>query len=276
MTDRRLTPANDRVAHLSLQAQAAARRLVAGDWARVGTGLADLCQTPGGRRDRQLLYGARFLVLERRGGFAFGQAERDGYVGYLAEAALGPDGLATHWLAAPASHLYAEPDIKTPEVAALSLGSLLTVVAEAGPRFVQTDLGLFALRPHLRRIGDWASDPVAVARGFIGSPYLWGGNSRAGIDCSGLVQAAHLACGIACPGDSDLQQAGFGRDLAEPEPLQRGDLLFWKGHVALAVDAATLIHAVGFHMAVLIEPIAEVVARNLDLGAGPVVARKRP
>ena len=273
--DRRLTPANGRVALQSLQGKVAADRFVSGDRARVVAPVADLLAEPGGKRDRQFLYGARFLVLERRNGWAFGQAEHDGYVGYMAEPALGPDGAASHWVAAAATHLYRFPDIKRPEAMSLSLGSRITIVASAAGPFVETDQGLFALGQHLRPLGDWSADPVAVAMWFLGSPYLWGGNSRSGLDCSGLVQAAHLACGIACPGDSDLQRADFGQVLPPNTATQRGDLLFWKGHVALVTGPDQIIHATGHHMAVVLEGLGEAVARIAAQGTGPLLAHKR-
>lgn len=273
--DPRQWAANARVAHESLRGQVDGQRLVVGEPCRIGVALADLRDGPAGRRERQLQYGAQFLVLERTGGMAFGFARHDGYVGYLPEADLGADQPASHWVSAPASHLYAAPDIKRPEVVALSLGARLCVVAEVNERFVQTDQGLYALRPHLSPLGQWAADPVAVALEFVGTPYLWAGNSRNGIDCSGLVQAAHLACGIACPGDSDQQQAALGAALPEAEPLRRGDLLFWAGHVALCISGTDLVHAAGYFMQVRIEPIATVVARNIALGAGPVTGRRR-
>ncbi|MDP5346197.1 MAG: C40 family peptidase, partial [Paracoccaceae bacterium] len=201
--DPRSLLANDRVAHVSLRGQVQARRFVQGEWATVSHSVTELRRSPLGPRDRQLLYGTRFLVLERHGGFAFGQSACDGYVGYVDLRALGADQTPTHWLSVPASHLYTAPNIKAPEAMPLSLGARLTVVADIDDRFVQTAHGFFALRGHLSAIGQWAGDPVAVAMGFLGTPYLWGGNSRAGIDCSGLVQAALLACGISCPGDSD-------------------------------------------------------------------------
>lgn len=275
MTDRRLTPANGRVAHVSLQGTVAAKRYVTGEPARIAAPLADLLARPGGPRDRQVLMGERVTVLDHDGGFAFVQAEKDGYCGYLPEAALAGDRAPTHWVAAPATWLYRAPDLKTPEVASLTMGARLAIVAEH-PRFLETADGLFVPRPHLRPLGDRAADPAAVAESFLGTPYLWGGNSRAGIDCSGLVQAALLACGIPCPGDSDMQETCVGTPLPEAAPLRRGDLLFWKGHVAMAVSPDRLIHANGFQMAVGYEGIAEAVARIAAQGEGPVTARRRP
>ncbi len=275
MTDRRLTPANGRVAHVSFRGVVEAERYVAGTPARIAVPLADLLAGPGGPRDRQVLMGEKVAVLDRHEGFAFVQAEKDGYCGYLPEAVLGEDRAATHWVAAPATHLYREPSLKTPEDALLTMGARLTIVAEH-PRFLETADGLYAPRPHLRAWGDWAADPAAVAEAFLGTPYLWGGNSRAGIDCSGLVQAALLACGIPCPGDSDMQETCVGTPLPEAAPLRRGDLLFWKGHVAMAVSPDRLIHANGFQMAVGYEGIADAVARIAAQGEGPVTARRRP
>ena len=273
--DRRLTPANGRVAHVSLRGQVEAERFVAGRWQRVTAPVADILSRPHGRRDRQLQYGERVLAMDEVDGHSFLQAERDGYVGYVATAALGPDGTPTHWVQAAATHLYPAPDIKRHDAALLSLGARLTVVADHG-RFVETDAGLFAYARHLDPLSARASDPVAVAERLLGTPYLWGGDSRLGIDCSGLVQMAFRACGIPCPADSDLQQAGFGRTLAEDEPLERGDLLFWRGHVALVAGPDRLLHANGHDMAVAYEGLRAAVARIDAQGEGPVTARKRP
>lgn len=276
--DPRLTPANGRVALLSLRGQVEAAAFVAGEWATVAAPIADIREGPGGKRMRQALYGERVLVLERAAGSAFVQAERDLYVGYVAEPELGPDSSASHWVAAPATHLYHHPDIKRGEAAALSLGARLRVKGPAdGPvagRFVETDQGLFAIAQHLRPLGQWEGDPVAVAARLIGTPYLWGGNSRSGIDCSGLVQAALLACGIACPGDSDLQRQALGTALPDDAALQRGDLLFWPGHVALVAGPDALIHATAHAMAVVEEGLTSALAR-IAAQAGPVLARKR-
>jgi cell wall-associated NlpC family hydrolase len=276
VTDRRLTPANGRVAAAHLRGQVAAERYVAGEAAAVAAPVADLRAGPGGGRNRQLLWGEAVTVYEREGGWAFVQAARDGYVGYLEEAALGPPVAATHVVAVPATHLYTAPDIRAPELCGLSFGARLRVVSGRGA-FLETDGGLFVPRVHLRPANRPFADPATVAQLFFGAPYLWGGNSIRGIDCSGLVQAALLACAIPCPGDSDLQAAhpGFA-DLAPDTPLERGDLVFWRGHVGLMVDDQTLLHANAHHMAVAYEPIAEAAARIDAAGGGPIVARRRP
>ena len=273
MSDPRLTPANSRVAEAGWEGRVIADRFVAGDWRGVVVPLADLRAAPDGARERQLLLGDRFLVLESHDGWSFGRAAKDGYVGYLRDDHLGPETAATHLVAVRASHLYVRPDIKSPDLAALSFGARLTIVHE-GRAFFETADGRFVPKPHLRPADKPFRDPVTVAQLFFCTPYLWGGNSSAGIDCSGLVQAALLACAIPCPGDSDLQMA-LGQPLAPDAPVERGDLFFWKGHVAMAVDDQTLIHANAHHMAVAYEPLAAAIARIEAQGGGPVIARRR-
>ncbi|MFP1642934.1 C40 family peptidase [Pontitalea aquivivens] len=273
MTDRRLTPANGRVAHVSLRGQLAAERFVEGDPACLAVALADLCATPGGARDRQVLMGASLLVLDRAGAHAFVRAEADGYCGWLDAAALGPACAPTHWVAAPATHIYPGPSIKQRETALLSLGARLCVTGWDG-MFAITPQG-FVPRRHLRALGDWAEDPVSVAQSLIGTPYLWGGNSRSGVDCSGLVQIAFSACGLDCPGDSDLQHRALGAPLPPGAQARRGDLFFWKGHVALACDADVLIHANGHSMNVAHEPIDSCLRRIEAAGEGPFLGLHR-
>lgn len=272
--DRRLTPANGRVAHVSLQGQVAAERFVTGRWRRIAVPLVDILVRPDGPRDRQILMGARVLVLEETGEYAFVQTARDGYVGYIRRDTLCPDAEATHWVAVPATHLYPEPSIKSREIALLSLGARLTIAADHGT-FLETAEGAYVYARHLRAVGDWAADPVAVAEGMMATPYLWGGDSRSGIDCSGLVQVALAACGLSCPADSDLQEAGLGRPLAEGEQPQRGDLVFWKGHVAFVSGTDRILHANGHAMAVCHEGLAAAIARIAAAGEGQPTAMKR-
>jgi cell wall-associated NlpC family hydrolase len=273
MTDRRFLRATDRVAHESLQGRIAGREFVPGRAAQIAVPLVDLCATPDGPRDRQVLMGTPFTVLEERGGHAFGFEGAHGYCGWLPLAALGPARDATHWLAVPASHLYPAPDLKRREIAALSLGARLMVEGEDNG-FARTAEG-WVWQRHLRPIGDWLGDPVAVARGFLGTPYLWGGDGYAGLDCSGLVHAARVACALPCPPDSDLQRALPGADIAEGAELP-GDLVFWRGHVAMVSAPGVIVHANAHHMAVVEEPLAEAVERIEAAGSGPVLRRLRP
>lgn len=271
--DRRLTPMTARVAHVSLRGRVTGRRFVDGRAARIAVPLADLRAGPGGARDRQLLLGDGVLALDHAAGHTFVRAEKDGYCGWLADAALGPDGPVTHWVAAAASHLYPAPRVQAEAIAALPFGATVAVEDRQGA-FARTPSG-WVPAAHLRRLDDRPADRVAVAMLFVGTPYLWGGNSRAGIDCSGLVQASFLACGLPCPADSDLQR-GIGRSLAPNEAEQRGDLVFWRGHVALVSGPGMIVHATGHGMTTLAEPLATAEARIAAAGAGPITDRRRP
>ncbi|MBD3679786.1 MAG: C40 family peptidase [Rhodobacteraceae bacterium] len=275
MMDRRLTPANGRVAAVHLQGTVEAERFTEGELRQVSVPVASIWAAPDrARRERQVLLGEQVTVYEVRDGMAFVQSRRDGYVGYVSDAQLGPVSEATHAVSVPATHFYPAPDIKAPEVIALSFGARVRIVAGQG-EFFETDQGKFIPKPHLRPLNRPVTDPVTVAQLHFGAPYLWGGNSITGIDCSGLVQAALLAAGQPCPADSDLQEKALGRELPEDTPAERGDLYFWKGHVAIAVDGETLIHANAYHMAVAYEPISEAIERIEAQGGGPVTARKR-
>ena len=273
MSDPRLTPANSRVAANSLRGTVEAAAYVEGAARQLSAPVADLMHAPRGRRERQVVSGEHVTVFEDRDGWSFVQLARDGYVGYLPSAALAEPETATHWVCSRTTHLYPEPDFKRPEIRALSHLSRVRVTGGEG-RFAQVSGG-YIPRAHLASLDDPATDPVAVAETYLGVPYLWGGNSGFGVDCSGLVQAGCLACGIPCPGDSDLQQAGLGEPIEEGTPLRRGDLLFWKGHVAWVADADTILHANAHHMAVAFEPMQEAITRIEAQGDGPVTRRKR-
>jgi len=279
VTDRRRLKSNGRVACSSLQGKVEAERFVEGSLYEVTAPSAVIWSAPGGAQDRELVFGETFCVLKNEGGFAFGYALRDEYVGYVAAAELAPfAGAASHVVNARLTQGLATPDFKVVEGRVpFTLGARLRVTGWQG-KWAQIESGgrsLFLPACHMRPADAPEVDSVAVAERLWGVPYVWGGNTSLGIDCSGLVQAGCLACGIACPGDSDMQAAELGVDLPKDADVKRGDLLFWKGHVAWVVDAETILHANAYHMAVAYEPLDEAIARIERQGDGPLTARKR-
>ncbi len=273
MSDRRLTPANGRVAAKHLIGAIDAESFVDGDAATIGQVVVDLCASPQGKRDRQVLLGTSVIVYERRDGWAFIQSKRDGYVGYVPESALIKPSQPSHRVATLATHAFEGESFKSRDLLHLPFGAEVTVVDERHKMF-ETQFG-YVPKKHLRPLGQPFSDPATVAQVFFGTPYLWGGNSSRGIDCSGLVQAAYLACGHLCQGDSDMQMDSFGQLIPDGESLKRGDLLFWKGHVAMMVDEQTLIHANAHHMSTVYEGLEQATLRIKAQGDGDVLARKR-
>jgi len=278
--DPRLTPARPDLAARQLEGKVTATRFVDGVAREVRDESAPLRREPApdALLDTEALKGERVTVYETNDeGWCWGQLDRDGYVGWLPANALAEPGPpATHVVTALRTLAFPGPSIKLPPVAAYSLGCRLAVMRHEGTLAV-TPSGYVPAR-HLAPIEAHAPDFVAVAERFLGVPYLWGGKTSLGIDCSGLVQVALTAAGIACPRDSDMQERALGEAVAiDVAGLQRGDLLFWKGHVAIVRDAATLVHANAFHMAVAIEPIGETVARiAADGGAIRTVKRLSP
>ena len=265
--DPRITPARPDLAALSLKGKVQAARFVAGEPRVVIETTAPLRRAPrhDAPLDTEALYGERVTVFDIDGeGWAWGQIEADGYVGYLpANALVAPAARPTHRVRAPRTFLYAQPDIKTPPLEPLSFGSLVAVKRGEGG-FALTERGAIFAK-HLAPVAQHEPDIVATAQKFLGTPYLWGGKTSLGLDCSALVQLSLNAAGIPCPRDSDMQEKALGAP-APLEQIQRGDLVFWKGHVAIACDADTLIHANAFHMAVAIEPLAAAIDRIAALG----------
>lgn len=270
--DRRITPYSGRVAHVSMKGKIDAP-LTQGEAARVALPLAPLLRAPDGALDRTLLFGDILTVIDRQDGHAFVTAAKDGYCGWLADAAVAAPEEATHGVALPATHLYSEPRVQSTPHHPLYLNSRVRVLSDDG-KWAKTTAG-FVFLGHLAPLDQPAADPVEVARMFLHAPYLWGGNAVSGLDCSGLAQLSMHAARKACPGDSDLQQT-VGDEIPEGAPLQGGDLIFWKGHVALMTGPDRIIHATGFAMAVIEEDLAGAVARINAQGHGPVIARRRP
>ncbi|SHI79530.1 NlpC/P60 family protein [Wenxinia saemankumensis] len=290
MTDPRLFPGTDRIVWEGWGGEAPGRTRIPGRRMGCTRTVAPLAARPGGPRERELVLHEGFVVLEARDGWCFGFAERCGYVGWMRAADLREDPLPpTHVVATRQSYAFDVPELKAGAVPEpVSFGTRLAVGArhEGGrwgeaARLRTEDDGIDPHRTvylpaaHLRPLDVRPQDPVAVAELFLGTPYLWGGNSGFGIDCSGLVQGALLACGIACPGDADLQEESVGEVLPEGEPPRRGDLLFWKGHVALMADAETILHANATDMAVAFEDLDAACARIAAAGDGPVRTRRR-
>ncbi len=284
MTDRRDTPFNGRVAHVSLKGQVATESFVEGETVFVEKVWTDLLREPGGARERQLLRGEAFRALERVRDHVFGFAERDGYVGWIAACDLGEGTPApTHWVSARQTYAKESPELKATERPVfLPFGARLTVrsvargwarTAWAGEEEGRVDL--YVPEKHLRPLTEVAADPVAIAALFRGTPYLWGGNSAFGIDCSGLIQAAMLACGIPCPGDSDQQADALGEEIPLDAPRRRGDIYFWEGHVGILSAPDTLLHANAHHMMVAEEPLEEVIARIAAAEGKGVACRRR-
>jgi cell wall-associated NlpC family hydrolase len=267
LPDRRLNAYRPDLAEEGLRGTVTAERYVAGTPARVAEPVAALRPRPDHAAgiDTQLLFGEDVRVLDRADGWAWVKSDFDGYVGYLPEAALAEDELAvTHVIAVPRSFAYSGPDLKTPAAFALSIGSRLTVIGESetrGTRYLTLAGGQSVVAGHCLVLGETGSDDyVSVAARFLETPYLWGGRAGFGLDCSALVQLAMMMTGRTAPRDSDMQAAGLGTPI-EREDLVRGDLVFWKGHVAIMEDDKTILHANGHTMTVAREGLDAAIER---------------
>src|SRR5688572_17029242 len=253
--DPRVTPARPDLAAIQLEGKVQATHFAEGTPYEVNDTVAPVRREPHPEAplDTEALMGERVTVYEiNEEGWAWGQLENDDYVGYLPASALVPPALMrTHKVSVPRTLAFPGPSIKLPPLRGVPFGARVEVERIEGP-LAFTSAGYVPFQ-HLVRIADNAADHVAVAERFLRTPYLWGGKTSLGIDCSGLVQIALNACGIHCPRDTYMQQAALGSAVAAKD-LRRGDLIFWKGHVAIARDGESIIHANAFHMAVAIEP----------------------
>ncbi len=228
----------------------------------------------------EVLFGETFRVFEDREGWSWGQLATDGYVGYVPSAALGDSvGIPTHRVTALGTFLYPEPDLKLPPRAALSLGSRLSLGDEVevrGQTYRLVDGGGAVVAAHVAAVdAPPDADHVVVAERFLNVPYLWGGRTCRGVDCSSLVQLSLMAAGIEAPRDSDLQERAIGHPVDHAGAAAHpGDFVFWPGHVGIMIDGEYMIHASGHHMAVVIEPLAEATDR-IGQSAGPPTSRRR-
>ena len=267
LPDRRLNAYRPDLAEEALRGTVDAARYVSGTPATVSEPVVPLRPRPDEAAgiDTQVLFGESVTVLDRTDGWAWVKSAFDGYVGYVRETALASGtGAPTHVVAVPRTFAYTGADLRTPAAFALSIGSRLTVVGESetrGTRYLTLECGRSVVAGHCLPAGAPASeDYVSVATRFIETPYLWGGRSGFGIDCSALVQLSMMMTGRTAPRDSDMQAAGLGTPIERGE-LHRGDLVFWKGHVAIMEDEATIVHANGHTMSVARENLDAAIAR---------------
>lgn len=277
--DKRLTPARTDVAAKYLEGKVDAARFVDGEEFEIVDGVTSIRRDPfsGAMLDTQALKGERATIYDRNeDGWAWGQLNADGYVGWISDLALYPPGpAATHKVTALRTFAFPGPSIKVPPVDTLPLGARIAIVRMTDAFAVAAN-GHHIPKQHVTELSEFEPDFVAVAERFVGTPYLWGGKSSLGIDCSGLVQVALTAAGTGCPRDSDMQEGGLGRALsgAEMRSLKRGDLIFWKGHVAIVRDGSTIVHANAHHMATAIEDTKGAIARIKSTGSDVTSIRR--
>ena len=278
--DRRITPARPDLADERLRGAVEAERYVAGTLMRIGVPSAPLRRSPAPDvgYDTEALMGEAVRVFEEEEGFAWVQLERDRYVGYMPADALDRAGATpTHRVAAVRTFLYPGPSLKLPQAGYLSLGAAVAVTGREGD-YARLPSGLFVFAGHLTEPDAVEPDFVAVAERFLHTPYLWGGKTSLGLDCSGLIQVSLQAAGREAPRDSDMQGQDLGKPVAVGDDLaglRRGDLVFWKGHVGVMADAGHLLHANGHHMRVTLEPLVTVRDRIAANGYGAITSVKR-
>ena len=275
--DPRLHAYRPDLADEALRGQVEASRFVHGSLKRIVAPVAALYKVPDALSERQseCLFGEDVKVFEEKNGFCWVQAQQDGYVGYIEQSKIGSIGNhPTHRVNVPRTFQYRDADLRSPMISPLSMGSRISVIGEAetrGTRYAKLDNGSFVVFNHITPVSTVEDDYVTIAESFIHTPYLWGGKSGLGIDCSGLVQLALMMTGRTVLRDTDMQQATIGKDIAPENGLQRGDLVFWKGHVAIMVDSGTLIHANGASMDVRKENLdhaIERIAKNHSVPTG--------
>ena len=271
--DPRVTPANETVACSTLKGKIKHANFVEAKNYQVNVPFVDLLGSPDGKRNRQLIYGSKVKYFSAAKGWAFIQNTYDNYVGYVPESTIASETQKTHIVTAPLAHVFMEPNIKSKNIEILPLAARVSGEM-IGNGFLETELGWISVS-QLKRKTELSKDPIEVSKLLQNAPYLWGGNTTLGIDCSGLIQISLLLCGIGCPGDSDQQMNTLGQKIDIGSPRKKGDILFWKGHVAWVVNERQILHANAYHMATVIEEANEAIERIKKQDNNSVIAHKR-
>jgi cell wall-associated NlpC family hydrolase len=277
LSDPRLTPARADVAAAHLKGQVEAARFVEGDARQVRVAAASIRRAPApdAGQETQALFGEIFTIYDEKDGWAWGQAQLDSYVGYVLSSELTvPIRATSHRVIAPRTLAFSEPNLKSRPAMVLPVNAKLAIDTEDGKYKHAAGAG-WTYAPHVAPLDARVTDWVGEAEKLIGAPYLWGGKSADGYDCSGLIQTALERAGIACLRDTDMQEKSLGQSIAvDFSALKRGDLIFWKGHMGVMLDGARLLHANAFHMATAVEPLGEAVTR-IEAAGYPVTSVKR-
>jgi len=266
--DARITPARGDLAASFLRGKVDAKSFVDGETQTIAVGRTALRAGPSSTSGMasEVLFGEIVTVYERRDGWAWVQCALDDYVGYVREDALVEPMKPTHRVIATSTPLLPAPDVKRPALDLLPMNAQIHVAGHEG-RFARTASRGFVFADHLVPLDDRKKDWVAIAERFLGAPYIWGGKTYGGLDCSGLVQTALQTAGIACPRDSDMQEKALGHAVEDLSRPQRGDLVFWKGHVGIMLDGARMLHANAYTMNVTVERLSEAIMRIAKSGS---------
>ena len=278
--DPRTTLARKDLADTALKARVRAERYAPIKSKVVSTGIVDVKKTPNNSAPllTQAFFGEEVSMLDEANGWAFCQLNSDGYVGFLKSEHLSTHGLQpSHSVAVPLSHVYPKPDVRAPIGMAIPFGAQVTISEGVEEKRFSEVRGLgWIYKRHLKPLGSLNADYLQTAAMFLHAPYVWGGKTALGLDCSALVQLALNYAGKDCPRDTDQQLEMLGRSVgANISACEKGDLVFFPGHVGFMLDKMRLLHANATYMRVTLDKLESVVSRLSMVHDNPVVDIRR-